>query len=135
MKSLYRRRRGILTVCMIAWAVAFVATHIPASKLPRLHAPDVMLHAGGYFVLSGLFLLTLTAYRVIRPYKLCLVTSTMILYATLDETTQTFVNRYATLEDWLANIAGAMLAVVTLEILFSFSPFRRIRREGTKNPR
>ncbi|MCK4601226.1 MAG: VanZ family protein [Phycisphaerae bacterium] len=113
---LHRARRPILTGCVAIWVFTFVATHIPAQRLPPLPVSDVLLHAAAFFILGSLFWLTLTGYRTARSYRIPLVICTMIIYASLDEATQPLVNRHAALDDWLADIAGAAAAVVAWEI-------------------
>ena len=121
------RRRLILSACLIVWVGAFIATHIPAGHLPRAGVSDKFLHAAGYFVISGLFWLTLRVYGVMGAKRIALIFFTMLAYAAIDEITQPLVERDNSLGDWLADITGMIIALILLELLTlarSWSPRR-----------
>ncbi len=124
------RRRLILSACLVVWAGAIIATHIPASRLPRTGVSDKFLHAAGYFVLSGLFWLTLWVHGVTGVKRIALIFFTMLAYAAIDEITQPLVGREDSLGDWLADVTGAIIALILLELLTlarSWAP-RRLKR-------
>ena len=121
------RRRLILSACLIVWVGALIATHIPASHLPRAGVSDKLLHAAGYFVISGLFWLTLRVHGVTGTKRIALIFFTMLAYAAIDEITQPLVGRDNSLGDWLADVTGAVIALILLELLTlarSWSPHR-----------
>ena len=107
------------------WPMIFVATHIPAARVPNLQifGRDVTLHFTGYFVLTLLF--WLARYRYQPPYWLqrtpYLVIGLIALYAAADEILQMFVTRQADVVDWLADMAGCLTALAILTL------FRRCR--------
>ena len=109
------RRRVLLYTCVALWVAAFIATHVPPVRVPTLGPGDKVLHAAGYFVLSGMFLLALSAYRAPRGKRVALVVFTMMFYAAFDELTQLLVARSADIADWLADMVGTAAAIVVCE--------------------
>jgi len=110
-----RWRRLVLAACIIAWAGALAASHVPPADLPEIHVGDKTLHVCGFFVLTGLFWLTLALYGRRRLGRAALVLLVMPLYAALDELTQPWFRRTADVHDWLADAAGAALALLVAE--------------------
>ena len=123
-------RRVLLAACIILWAGAFTASHVPTEKLPELRVSDKTAHFAGYFVLGAWLVLTLTAYGVRGPYRAALVVGSMALYAALDEMTQPLVNRHADLMDMAADVLGAVTAVGICEPVLGILEARRKRRGG-----
>ena len=122
------RRRLVLSACLIVWAGALIATHLPADRLPMAGVSDKLLHAAGYFVISGLFWLTLRVHGVAAGKRIALVFFTMLAYAAIDEITQPLVGRDNSLGDWFADITGMIIALTLLELLTlarSWSPRRK----------
>ena len=112
-----RHRHALLAACLILWAGAMVATHIPPARVPRLGLSDLLLHALGYFVLAGVFWLTLLAYGV-RPWaRAAHVFFAATAYAAVDEITQPLVSRNAAWGDWAADVLGAAVALLACEML------------------
>ena len=118
-------RRVLLVVLVIVWVGAFAATHTPAARLPELHTSDKLLHVLGYFLLGGVFHVTLAAYGIGGLWRSGVVLLTMAAYGALDELTQPLVNRCAALDDWLADLAGAAAAVLVLEALHAALRLRK----------
>ena len=113
-----RYRRAILIACVVAWLVEVVATHIPAPRAPRLHVSDKVVHAVAYFLLGGLFWLTLRAYGMRRWKRTLYVLVTLTVYAALDELTQELVTgRHAAVRDWLADMVGLVAVVILAELV------------------
>ncbi len=91
------------------------------SDQPQLYAPmwfahqDKIYHAGAYFVLA---LLAWRSFRHFATKPFALMLSTLVfcsLYGVSDEWHQSFVaGRSADFTDWLADTAGAALAVAIL---------------------
>ena len=125
---LHRHRRGVLGVLIVLWVSAFVATHIPAERVPPIGLKDTSLHLLGFLALTGMGLLTLRAYRVGTGRRITLGISLAAIYAGLDELTQPLVGRSNSLQDWIADLAGAILAVLLFELtLLAISVRRRAR--------
>jgi len=105
----------------IYWPLIFVATHIPAARMPHMQifGRDVTLHFTAYFVLTLLF--WLARYRYLKPDWLrrtpYLVIAIIALYAAADEFLQMFVSRHADLIDWLADMVGCLIAMAILTLL------------------
>lgn len=131
-RTIRRFKRAVLCVCLVAWLAALVATHVPPPKLPTYHVSDKTLHAVGYFVLAGLFWLSLAGYGVRTRRRVLLVVCVMIVYAAVDEKTQGWVNRNPDVLDWLADAVGTVLAVGALETLRAVG--RKARRESANQP-
>ena len=113
-----RYRRAILIACVVAWLVEMIATHIPAPRVPHFHVSDKAVHAVAYFLLGGLFWLTLRAYGMRRWKRTLYVLVTLTVYAALDELTQELVTgRHAAVGDWLADMVGLVAAVMLAELV------------------
>jgi VanZ family protein len=110
-------RRLVLAACVLAWAAALAATHVPAGSLPRMPATDVVLHVTGFAGLTSLFVLAQAAYGVPRRRRLILTLPVMAAYAAVDELTQPLVNRVAAMGDWTADVGGAAMAIVCGELI------------------
>ena len=122
---LHRHRRPLTVLCATVWCVCFTATHLPRSAVVGIHVTDVVLHAGGYFVLSGLLAVWLAALGVRIRRRLPAVMLAMPLYAAFDELTQELVGRDASVSDWSADVLGAYAAVVICEAIFAIARRRR----------
>ena len=112
-----RLRRIVLYICIGFWLAAFVATHVPASTISGVHVSDKTLHLAGYFLLGGVFLITLIIYGVSRTARDIMVLLILAVYGAFDELTQPIVGRTAALGDWFADIGGAMLAIAIVELI------------------
>lgn len=113
----HRHRRIILTASAILWVGAMIATHIPVGKLPHIGLSDKLAHSAGYFVLAGMFWLTLWAYRAQASRRAALVFFVAAAYAAVDEITQPLARRNASFGDWIADVVGAVAALVVCELL------------------
>jgi len=113
------------TTCVIAWLGAFTATHIPGEHIPETPGGPAVMHLIGYFVLTVLFAATLSTYQVQRGRRVLLVAIVMPLYGALDEWTQSFVGRDADVVDCLVDVAGAVAAMVVVELLLAARAHRK----------
>ena len=93
------------------WVIIFVLTHLPPSNLPRVRVSDKTAHFVSYALLSaGLFVsLSLTGLRATRAAVIVLLIA--MGYGAFDEWSQRFVRRTSELDDWLADVGGALVAV------------------------
>ncbi len=110
-------RRLVLIVCLIVWAAAVIATHTPIDRLPHSGVSDKLLHAVGYFVLAGILWLTLWVHGVTGAKRIACIFFAMLAYAAIDELTQPLVGRDDSLGDWLADVIGATVSLILLELL------------------
>jgi len=118
-KNFFNIRRFVIAV--IFTGAVLVLTHIPQEAiLSRLQVSglDKLAHALAYGAITLLFVLLL------RTSPTLLLTSLLffaiLALGTLDEVTQPFVNRTASLSNWLAEIVGVM------SVLFFF----HVKRTG-----
>lgn len=108
-------RRLFVWACAATWICEFVLTHIPADSLPPLGAGDKLLHGVAFFAISGTFVAAISVCKVPRRRRIMLTAVIMSIYAALDELSQPLTNRTASFDDWLADIVGAMIALVAVE--------------------
>ena len=97
-----------------------MATHVPQPHLPHLVASDKVLHFVGFLLLSSLLLLTLSAFGAARTRRMVMVIFTVMVYAALDEITQPLARRHASVGDWAADVAGALVGIVIIEAALHF---------------
>jgi VanZ family protein len=120
-------RRWLGGLLSVYWLAIFTGTHIP--RLPEGFGEggsDKLLHAAAYFglmLLCGLYRGWQTDLRW-RDYGLLL--GIAALYAAGDELLQIPVGRHADVLDWVADLSGAGVGLLTLAGL------RWIRRPATR---
>ena len=117
--------------CAVTWLAAFAATHVPDEHIPATPGGPAVMHLLGYFVLTVLFTATLSVHRVRRARRILLAAIVMPLYGALDEWTQSFVGRDADIMDCLVDVAGAVAAMVVVELLLAA---RTRRKENDSSP-
>ena len=102
------------------WALLFVGTHLPPSKLPirPRHVSDKVQHFCSYGILTGLLLLALgsgvNGQRSSNGTGVSLALLALLGvagYGLFDEMTQPAFGRSFEWLDWCANIAGALFAL------------------------
>lgn len=105
-----------------AWLAAiFIESSFPASVYPEVHiiGADKLVHIGVYGLLAFLCYLSLIHQEKVPFFKLYPLIITVVLcsiYGASDEIHQYFVpNRDAEVWDWLADIAGALIAVYIIK--------------------
>ena len=108
--------RWFVRLLVVIWIAAFTATHLPKRHVPETHVSDRTLHAVGYFLLGGLFLVTLIVRGVGRVRRVGIAFAVFCVYAALDEITQPLVSRHASFQDWLADVIGVVAAVIVFEL-------------------
>ena len=106
-----------MVACVTTWIAAFTVTHFPAQYLPHIGSEDNVLHFLGFLILTSVFVLTQAAYGVSRPRRILMTLLTMAVYAAVDESTQSYVNRMPHTADWLADMHGAVAATVLWELV------------------
>lgn len=73
------------------------------------------LHIIGYLGLGLILSATLTAFEVPRLRRIVTAVVILAIYAAVDEATQPFFNRHASLQDWLADMLGSAVAITLWE--------------------
>lgn len=104
----------------------FAESSVPSDKFPKIEfeISDKILHLAVYFVLF------LTAYysfnnqkkfKIIKDYVIISSLVFSVLYGALDEIHQLFVpGRSCDIYDWLADVAGVILAIIVLHLIKRF---------------
>jgi len=102
-----------LKISILVTALFFVLTHIPQEMIPptlRKGGIDKLEHALAYGVITLLFLISIRTSLTIRSALLLLLAVSFI--GAFDELTQTFVNRTASVNDLIADIAGILCVLL-----------------------
>jgi VanZ family protein len=130
---LRRWRKTVLAICILMWAGAFTATHVPGREIPRELASlgDVVLHGVGYLGLSSWFILALAAFGVRRSWRAAIVLGVMMLYGAFDEQTQPYFGRSCDLSDWITDTVATAAAIVLWETVFLAAGWIARRGAGT----
>lgn len=110
-----RHRRALAILCAAVWLAAFVATHISLKGMPSPPTNDKTIHFAMFVILTTLFLTALLAYGYRGPGRAILPVVVMAAYAAVDEWTQALVGREPSVADWVADILGAITALVLFE--------------------
>ncbi|MFQ5463567.1 MAG: VanZ family protein [Phycisphaerae bacterium] len=102
-----------LTVWLLYWAMIFLLTHTPISsgRLPNVYQADKVVHFGMFFglgVLGGWY--RVSRGRPGRSARLVGLALWLGLYALLDEATQPYVGRTASVADFGADVLGILAA-------------------------
>jgi VanZ family protein len=102
-----------LTVAIISTLLVVALTHIPQKYVPEeleIFSADKILHVISYGLITSLFLASI---KKPTSFKTSFLVITLLAaIAGLDEYTQSFVGRTASLIDWAADIVGIILAVI-----------------------
>jgi VanZ family protein len=110
-------RRFIILSLAGYWCTIFVLTHMPARRLPAPAVSDKVAHMAAYFGLAALLYAWLwVRYPARRTIGLWVI-GICAAYGAADELLQIPVGRSASLGDWLADVAGAMIAVAIWELI------------------
>ncbi len=119
MAQLLRRRLAILSI-VIYWPALFVATHIPIPEVvDELDINDKGLHFVAYFSLVFLCWGAIHPYRKVnwRNFNVWLILAVVVWYAVIDEWLQFYVGRHCDLNDFLADLCGALASLLVLSWL------------------
>lgn len=105
------------------WLILFLATSLPAQKLPSIGFTDKINHFIAYFVLAVLVNLTLIYQRKSRLLFERAPVATIIIclfYGAVDELHQLLVpGRFAETLDWVADGLGTVVGVLTVYYLIN----------------
>lgn len=115
-----------LIIAVIFTATVIFLTHIPEDAMPsqlQVTGLDKLAHALAYGAITYLFILSFRTSITVLAASLLFVA--VLAVGTLDELTQLFFNRTASLTDLLANIVG----IVT--VLLSFLCFTSSKRQAS----
>ncbi|MFA5553177.1 MAG: VanZ family protein [Phycisphaerae bacterium] len=120
-----RRQIIVLTGLVLYWPAIFVATHIP--RLPewvgQVPVSDKVMHFTAYFLLTFLLWYVINPDHKVNWRKPAVWWVLLIVacYGAMDELLQAYVGRHPDLYDFIADMAGAVTALILLSI-FHFWP-------------
>jgi VanZ family protein len=106
-------QKSWLAASLLSLLIVLVLTHIPNAALPRVlhkHLLDKVEHVVAYGLVAAFFLLSLP--DPVRPVVLAVGLLLLAGVAVVDELTQPFFNRYASVGDYVADLTGIVLAGV-----------------------
>ena len=95
------------------WAALFIGTHVPGTApLVPGDTIDKVVHAIAFAILAALLATTWEATREVPLRGRLFVTWLVVVtYGAIDEWTQPFVGRHASVADWLADAVGAAVGL------------------------
>jgi len=101
---------------ILYWVVLFVATTLPASRLPKTGINDKIEHLVGYFLLT--FLLSNALFfqekrSRAKQFPVLIALVVVAFYGMIDELHQYYIpGRFCDFYDWTADVTGALVAGV-----------------------
>ena len=104
----------IATVCLLLyWVVIFVATHLPAQTLPKLHWSDKAYHAIAFAGLGFLLAWAIPSHRDKWVKHIAITFCLAAIYVAADELTQTFIpSRSCDLQDFAVDLLGIAAGLI-----------------------
>jgi len=116
----------------IYWCALFVATHIPAKRLPKIKVNDKLEHFTAYLGLGLLLYISLWTSRPTWRRLWLIVLGIGMAYGAIDEWLQAipFIKRTCSLADWFADVSGLAIAVT----LLAYLRFARTKKTPTSAP-
>jgi VanZ family protein len=106
------RRHRLAWIALVGyWIVLATATHLPPSRLPETGIKDKYEHFGAYVLLAALLCVVLASRGMSildASWRSFLIA---LSYGAIDEWTQPLVGRTCSLMDWIADAAGAGVAI------------------------
>lgn len=106
------------------WIILFILTSLPTSSVPSVGVNDKVEHFLAFFVLSFLVYLTALFQKkkiFLKKYAILFTFIIVSIYGIFDELHQLFIpGRSCELNDLLADIAGAIIGILILNILLRF---------------
>jgi len=117
-----------LIIAVVFTATVVLLTHLPQEVMPpqlQVIGLDKLAHVSAYGAITFLFLLSLRTWPTLLSASLLFFA--ILALGALDELTQPFFSRTASLTDWLANIIGVS------GVLLFFLRFKRPRYQSTLN--
>jgi len=113
---------------IIYWLILFIATTLPAERLPSVGFSDKINHFIAYFVLAFLVNLTLIYQRKSRFLFEKATVATIVIclfYGVVDELHQMLIpGRFAETWDWVADALGVFAGVLIVYFLINRLRYR-----------
>jgi VanZ family protein len=113
------------------WGLMLLMTHGSPDEVPQLHSMglnDRVDHFLAFGLLGGLLSLSLWALFPKRPLLLSMALPLLLAYAAVDEVTRTETTSRVLVRHWLADAAGAAVAVTCM---YLFCGLSRVLRRST----
>jgi VanZ family protein len=117
LKAMKILRWSLQILLAVYWLFAVVMTHVPKPPPMGPEVSDKLIHFLAYGLLGGLLFLTMWAVRPGMRYMPVIVLGILVVYGAVDELTQPLFGRAAAFDDWVADCAGAAVAVVVLGVV------------------
>jgi VanZ family protein len=131
-----RLPKYVLLALALYWAAMFIATHIPGTSLPKPSLGlDKVVHFVGYAALAWLAALALRAMGYLNWKTVIAVVVVAAIYGAIDELLQPYFNRVCDLNDWLADVAGAIFGLIAFAMSWPLIARWRRARRGAIAPR
>ncbi len=111
-KTTFPFHKGWLIAWLVSLGTVLTLTHIPQAAMPEFlseHMLDKIEHVLAYGLIAFLFLLSLPEGS--RPTTFVIGLVGLAVIGAVDEITQPFVNRVASVGDYAADVIGILLAV------------------------
>lgn len=106
------------------WVLLLVLTSLPVEDLPDVSLSDKVEHLMAFCILAVLLKLTLLLQRksqLVNKHSSIFTITIVGIYAGLDEIHQIFIpSRTGDILDWLADISGALIAVLLLGLILKY---------------
>jgi VanZ family protein len=121
------RSKAALIILTVYWAVIFTLTHIPIKHFSflvmKVNISDKIFHFLAYFILIILLWAALRPLKKVNWHEshVWWILLVIVWYGILDEWLQMYAGRGCSVYDFLADISGAITALILLSI-FSFWP-------------
>lgn len=113
----------------VYWIILFTATTIPGQDMPDLGFSDKKEHFIGYFIFTSLLYLTLlfqNRYFILKKYAGISAVIIAWVYGVIDELHQMLIpDRYADINDWFADAAGAVIAFIIIKTIIFISKYKQ----------
>ena len=130
MFNLLERHKVVLiySPLIFYWILLFTLTSLPTQSVPAVGVNDKVEHLLAYFGLSFLLYLALLFQKkfvLLRNNAALFALLIVFAYGIIDELHQLMVpGRSCELMDFLADVFGGILGVITLKILFRYYKFQ-----------
>ena len=117
-----RHNRLALAICVVIglyWLAMFALTHSPVVPTPKIavRGIDKFVHLGMFAGLGFLLCTAGTIFRHPQRRVFAMVFGVVAAYGAFDEVTQQLVpNRFSDFHDWIADMLGAGIGIMTFVI-------------------